>query len=168
MSLTIYEAAGGGPAFIALARAWHARCLADPIVSHAFSHGSHPKHSERLAAYWAEALGGPCDYTASMGNESEVVRMHSGNGEHVEMDERAQACFAEALDDAGLPGDPRLRTTLKAYFRWATQAMSAYPASRQRVPAGLALGRWSWDGPKLSTNAVAAPLSAKIVPKATR
>jgi hemoglobin len=76
-----------------------------------------------------------------------VVRMHSGNGEHVEMDERAQVCFAQALDDAGLPDDPRLRATLKAYFRWATQAMSAYPESEQKVPVGLPLGRWSWDGP---------------------
>jgi hemoglobin len=82
-----------------------------------------------------------------MGNQSDVVRMHSGNGEHVEMDERALVCFAHALDDAGFPDDPRLRTTLKAYFRWATQAMSAYPESEQKVPADLALGRWSWDGP---------------------
>ncbi len=147
MSSTIYEAAGGRQAFIALAHAWHARCLADPIVSHAFSHGYHPKHSERLAAYWAEALGGPAEYTTSMGNQSDVVRMHSGNGEHVEMDERAQVCFAQALDDAGLPKDSRLRAALKAYFRWATEAMSAYPESPQEVPAGLALARWSWDGP---------------------
>jgi hemoglobin len=147
MSVTIYEAAGGREAFIALAHAWHARCLADPIVSHAFSHGFHPNHSERLAAYWAEALGGPADYTASMGDHSGVVRMHSGNGEHVEMDERAQVCFAEALDDAGLPDDPRLRATLKAYFLWATQVMSGYPESPEKVPAGLAFGRWSWDGP---------------------
>ena len=83
--------------------AWHAPCLADPVVSHAFSHGYHPQHTERLAAYWAEALGGPTDYTESMGDESRVVRMHSGNGEHVEMDERAQICFAQALDDAGIP-----------------------------------------------------------------
>jgi len=147
MSLTIYEAAGGSEAFIALAHAWHARCLADPIVSHAFSHGYHPNHSERLAAYWAEALGGPPDYTASMGDQSGVVRMHSGNGEHVEMDESAQVCFAQALDDAGLPDDPRLRATLKAYFRWATQVMARYPKSQEKVPVGLALGRWSWDGP---------------------
>src|SRR5260370_3748118 len=123
MSSTIYEAAGGRQAFIALAHAWHARCLADPIVSHAFSHGYHPKHSERLAAYWAEALGGPPDYTASMGNQSEVVRMHSGKGEHVEMDERAQVCFAQALDDAGLPGAPHLTATLKAHFNCAIQSM---------------------------------------------
>jgi len=144
---SIYEAAGGRQAFVALAQAWHARCLADPIVSHAFSHGYHPQHSERLAAYWAEALGGPAEFTRSIGNESRVVRLHSGNGEHAEMDERAQDCFAHAIDDAGLPDDPRLRSTLKAYFRWATRAMAAYPRSADEVPAGLLLGRWTWDGP---------------------
>ena len=61
--------------------------------------------------------------------------MHSGNGEHVEMDERAQICFALALDDAGLPDDPRLRSTLKAFFRWATDRMSTYPESADDVPA---------------------------------
>jgi hemoglobin len=150
--MTIYEAAGGRQAFLDLAHAWHARCLADPVVSHAFSHGYHPQHSERLAAYWAEALGGPRDYTASMGDESSVVRLHSGNGgPHDEMDERAQVCFAQALDDAGLPADPRLRATLVAYFRWATTRMSTYPRSADDVPAGLALARWSWDGPVSDT-----------------
>jgi hemoglobin len=147
MTQTIYEVAGGRQAFLDLAHAWHARCLADPIVSHAFSHGYHPQHSERLAAYWAEALGGPPDYTETIGNESSVVRMHSGNGEHQEMDERAQTCFAQALDDARLPDDPRLKSTLKAYFLWATQTMSAHPESADHVPNGLALPRWSWDGP---------------------
>jgi hemoglobin len=147
MTQTIYEAAGGKQAFVALAHAWHARCLADPIVSHAFSHGFHPEHTERLAAYWAEALGGPNDYTASMNSESAVIRMHSGNGDHHEMDERAQVCFAQALDDAGLPDNPRLRATLKAYFRWATERMSAYPESADDVPEGFDMARWSWDGP---------------------
>ena len=96
MKPTIYEAAGGYQALVELTRAWHARCLADPIVSHAFSHGYHPQHSERLAAYWAEALGGPADYTSSIGDQSAVVRLHSGNGEHDEMDLRAQICFAQA------------------------------------------------------------------------
>jgi hemoglobin len=147
MEPTIYEAAGGQDAFLRLAHAWHARCLADPIVSHAFSHGFHPRHSERLATYWAEALGGPAAYSATIGDETSVRRIHAGNGEHAEMDELAQACFVRALDDAGLPEDPRLRATLAAYFRWATEAMAAYPRSPEDVPGGLSIPRWSWDGP---------------------
>jgi hemoglobin len=144
---TIFAAAGGTPAFLALAQAWHERCMSDEIVSHAFSHGYHPQHTERLAAYWAEALGGPAAYTAAYGSEATVVRMHSGNGEHVEMDERAQLCFALALDDAKLPDDPELRATLKAYFRWATANMAAFPTSDGGVPDTLPFARWSWEGP---------------------
>jgi len=144
---TIFDAAGGEDAFLRLAHAWHARCLADPVVSHAFSHGFHAQHTERLAAYWAEALGGPPRYSSSMGNETTVTRMHSGNGEHADMDERAQVCFAHAIDDAELPNDPRLRATLTAYFRWAIERMATYPRAADDVPDGLVLGRWSWNGP---------------------
>jgi hemoglobin len=91
-----------------LASAWHTRVLEDEVVSHAFSHGFHPQHTERLAAYWAEALGGPTTYSERYGDESSVVRIHSGNGPHEEMDQRAIACFDRALEDIGLASDERL------------------------------------------------------------
>ncbi|MFC4785522.1 group II truncated hemoglobin [Nocardioides sp. MAHUQ-72] len=148
MEHTIYEAAGGYDALHRLAHAWHERCLADPVASHPFGHpGQHPQHLERLAAYWAEALGGPRDYTATMGEESHVLRLHAGNGEHRELDERAIGCFVAALDDAGLPDDERLRTALTDYFRWGTARMAAHPDSPESVPAGESLPHWSWDGP---------------------
>ena len=72
-----------------LAHAWHARVMADEEMSQEFSHGYRPDHSERLAAYWAEALGGPSLYSDAYGDETSVVRIHSGNGAHEEMDRRA-------------------------------------------------------------------------------
>ena len=113
----MYEAAGGAGGLLALARAWHARVMADEVVSHAFSHGYHPEHSERLAAYWAEALGGPATYTGAYGDETSVVRIHSGNGPHEEMDRRAIACFDQALADTGLAGDGRLRQVAARLLR---------------------------------------------------
>src|SRR5262245_38895435 len=105
---SVYEAAGGDEGLIRLADAWHRRVLADEVVGHAFSHGFHADHTRRLAAYWAEALGGPSTYSERYGDETSVVRLHSGNGIHEEMDRRAIACFDEALEDAGLTGDERL------------------------------------------------------------
>ena len=90
---TVYEAAGGSDGLLRLADLWHARVMADEVVSHAFSHGFHPEHSQRLAAYWSEALGGPTTFSDLYGDETAVVRMHSGNGPHEEMDHRAIACF---------------------------------------------------------------------------
>src|SRR3954465_12503518 len=99
---SVYDAVGGDEGLFRLAGAWHARVMADEVVSHAFSHGFHPEHTERLAAYWSEALGGPAVFSAAYGDETSVVRIHSGNGPHEEMDRRAIACFERALEDVGL------------------------------------------------------------------
>ena len=144
---SLFEAAGGMEGMRRLAAAWHARVMADEVVSHAFSHGFHPQHTDRLAAYWAEALGGSTAYTDAFGDETAVVRMHSGNGVHEEMDRRAIACFDEALEDAGLGADPRLRRALHDYFAWATTvSMARYHQSADDVPDGLRVPRWSWGG----------------------
>jgi hemoglobin len=143
----VYEASGGTGGLLRLAHAWHARVMADDEVSHAFSHGYRPDHSERLAAYWAEALGGPPMYSQRYGDETSVVRIHSGNGRHEEMDRRAIACFDLALEDAGLAADGRLRQVLHDYFAWATTTtMARYHRSADDVPDGLVIPRWSWDG----------------------
>ncbi len=135
------------PGLTQLAHAWHEKVIADEVVSHAFSHGYRPDHTQRLAAYWAEALGGPAAYTRKYGDETAVVRTHSGNGEHEEMDRRAIACFDDALVDSGLAGDDRLRQVLHDYFVWATTTtMSRYHRSEDDVPTGLPLPHWSWDG----------------------
>jgi hemoglobin len=144
---TVHDAAGGDDGLRRLARAWHARVMADEVVSHAFSHGFHPEHSERLAAYWTEALGGPATYSAAYGDESGVVRMHSGNGPHEDMDRRAVACFDQAMEDVGLGDDDRLRQVLHDYFAWATTTtMSRYHHSADDVPDSLSLPHWSWEG----------------------
>jgi hemoglobin len=144
---TVYEAAGGTDGLLRLAHAWHERVMADEVVSHAFSHGFHPDHSERLAAYWAEALGGPTTYSERYGNETSVVRIHSGNGAHEEMDRRAIDCFDLALVDVGLADDDRLGQVLHDYFAWATTTtMNRYDRSAHDVPDGLRIPHWSWEG----------------------
>jgi hemoglobin len=144
---TLFEGAGGMDGMRRLAHAWHHRVMEDEVVAHAFSHGFHPDHTERLAAYWAEALGGPAAYSDSYGDETSVVKIHSGNGEHEEMDLRAIACFDQALVDTGLADDPALRQALHDYFAWATTTtMARYHESADDVPLGLKIPRWSWDG----------------------
>ena len=144
---TVYEAAGGYKGVLKLAGAWHERVMKDEVVSHAFSHGFHPQHTERLAAYWVEALGGPAIYSDQFGDESSVVRIHSGNGLHEEMDHRAIACFDQAMEDVGLSRDERLRRVLHDYFAWATTTtMARYHRSPDDVPDCLDIPKWSWDG----------------------
>ena len=137
---TLYERIGA-EGVTALAQAWHDRATADEVVGHAFSHGVNPDHVQRIAAYWAQAWGGPTDYTDAIGDESMVVRMHSGDGEHVEMDERAEDCFLAAAHDVGLA--PDICDELRAYWRWETVHMNAFPDSDEFVPDGMPFARWS-------------------------
>ena len=77
---TIFEAAGGNDGLRRLAYAWHKRVMADDVVAHAFSHGFHSHHVERLAAYRAETLGGPTTYSDSYGDETSVSKCIVGTG----------------------------------------------------------------------------------------
>ena len=139
---TLFDAAGGSEAVLALANAWHRRCLDDPVASHPFSHGGlHPQHVERLAAYWSEALGGPADFSTSMGEHTAVMRMHACNGPHPELDARTVELFVLAMGDVPVP--ERARPALESYFRRMTELMAAYPAEDgPDVP----FVHWSWDG----------------------
>ena len=72
--------------------------------------------------------------------------MHSGNGPHDEMDQRAIACFDQALVDVGLATTSALRQVLHDYFAWATTTtMSRYHDSADDVPGAadpaLVVGR---------------------------
>jgi hemoglobin len=147
MRPSVYEFAGGEPAFLALAAAHHARCVADPELNHPFSHpGQHPQHVERLAAYWAEVLGGPPVYSDQCGDESFVLRLHAGNGDMTDLGRRFVACFVAAADDAQLPPDAAFRSVLRAYMEWAVAQVLAYESPDRDVPTGLRLPHWSWDG----------------------
>ena len=147
---TIYEAAGGAEVFERLAEATHRRCLADPELNHPFSHSTnHPDHVARLAAYWAEALGGPPTYSTQMGSESHVQRLHAGEGDYTRATSpRFVQCVIDSFDEAGVPDDPKVRRAITSYVTWAaSEPFQAWPDSADDVPDGLHMPRWGWDGP---------------------
>src|SRR3974390_1829305 len=121
--------------------------MADEVSSSASPRGFHPQHSQRLAAYWAEALGGPDAYSGAYGDQTSAMRIHSGNGPHEEMERWAIECSAQAMHDAPLDAAGPLRQVLHDYFAWATTTeMSRYHQSADEVPAGMSIPRWSWTG----------------------
>lgn len=142
---SVYEAAGGGEAFVALARAHHDRCLADPVLEHPFSHPGDPHHVERLAAYWAEVTGGPPGPV----RQTPLQRMHAGNGGGMsDLGRRFVRCFTQAMDDAALPDTPQLREVLRASMEWAVADVLAFAPRGSTVPADLPTPRWTWDSPR--------------------
>jgi hemoglobin len=145
---SLYEFAGGDEAFLALARAHHERCVADPLLNHPFTKEDlNPHHVARLAAYWAEVLGGPHRFSEQLSDHSSMLRLHAGNGPGMlELGPRFVACFVAAADDAGLPADPEFRAALRAYMEWAVADVNEFHDEGASVPSGFGMPRWDWDG----------------------
>jgi hemoglobin len=120
-----------------LAEAWHSRVMADEVVGHAFSHGFHPRHSERLAAYFRSPRG--ADHVLRYLWRRDVGRTDPQRQRPTPgKDRRAIACFDQALDDVGL--NAIVRQTLHDYFTWATTTtMARYHESAADVPDVLSI-----------------------------
>jgi hemoglobin len=135
MTQSLYDQVGGFDTILTLTRRWHALCLDHPVAAHPFEHGLHPQHDERLAAYLAQALGGPKLYTAGYGDETSMQRLHACNDIHIELDEACLALFDQALKDVAIA--PEAAARLSAYFRSATEAQREWASRDAVVPDGL-------------------------------
>lgn len=143
---SMYEFAGGSPAFIALAAAVTERCIADPELSHAFSQNLSARHIDNLAAYWAEVFGGPPSYSNLLGGHSSMLGLHAGQGAPDEWGDRFEACFVAAMDDAELPADQTFRKAMHAYIHWATREVNTYSPPATPVDPDKPMPLWSWEG----------------------
>jgi hemoglobin len=112
---TVFETAGGNDVLRRLAYAWHKRAM-DDVAAHTFSHGFHPSMSSDSPLIGPRYSVADCVYSDSCGDETTVVKMHRGNGEHDEMNRRAIACFDVARADVGLANNNVLRQVLHDYF----------------------------------------------------
>jgi hemoglobin len=101
---------------------------------------------ERLAAYWAEVLGGPPVYSTSCGDQPAVLAIHARNGAEDDLGVRFLQCFTQAIDDAGLPQDGEFRAALRSYMEWAVSDFMRYAPLDAIVPGDVRVPRWSWRG----------------------
>jgi hemoglobin len=141
---TLYEWAGGDPAFARLMAAFYDRVERDPLIAPLFGGTVSAEHREHVTRWWAEVFGGPDRYTRELGGYPHMLAKHLGMGITQEQRHRFVALLSRAADDAALPADPEFRSALVAYAEWGTRlAMGnsqpgAAPAPRAPVP------RWGW------------------------
>jgi hemoglobin len=142
---TLFAFAGGDEAVRALTEALHARCLADPVLNHPFSHPDQdPDHLRHLADYLAEALGGPPRYSGSLGGHSRMLTIHAGQGAEADLGDRFVTCFLQSMDDAGWPDDPAFRAAVREGIERATDEVMSYAPREARVPNALPMPVWGW------------------------
>ena len=140
---TLYEWAGGRPAFDRLTEAFYRRVRKDDILGPVFAHmpEDHPSH---VATWLAEVFGGPADYTDGHGGYAHMLSKHLGLAITEEQRFRWVQLIAQAADEAGLPSDPEFRSAFLAYIEWGTRLALANSAPGADPPPRAPVPRWGW------------------------
>jgi hemoglobin len=140
---TLYEWAGGMPAFERLTAAFYERVRRDELLQALFANmpDDHPRH---VAVWLAEVFGGPSVYTDELGGYTHMVSKHLG----LAISERQRARWVQligvAADDAGLPSDPEFRSAFMAYVEWGTRLALANSQPDADPPPSAPVPRWGW------------------------
>jgi hemoglobin len=141
---SLYEWAGGSPAFARLIDAFYDRVESDDLLSVLFPGGVSRRHREHVTTWWIEVFGGPAGYTAELGGYEAMLDHHRGLAISGEQRLRFVELMSRAADDAGLPGDPEFRAALVGYLEWGTRLAMHNSQPGADVVAHAPVPRWGW------------------------
>lgn len=144
---TLYEWLGGHEVLARVIDRFYQKVPGDPLLAPLFA--SMPKeHFQHVAAFIAEVLGGPADYSAHHGGHAAMIRHHLGKGITEQQRQRWVALLLETADELELPADPEFRSALVAYLEWGSRLAvinSALPADASIDEAPMP--EWGWGVP---------------------
>jgi hemoglobin len=77
---SLYEWAGGTPAFQSLINAFYDRVERDDLLGPLFPGGVTAEHRAHVTVWWIEVFGGPNDYTTGLGGYERMLAHHRDLG----------------------------------------------------------------------------------------
>jgi len=140
---SLYDWAGGQPAFEALTEAFYAKVRQDELLEPLFR-GMDPEHPKHVATWLAEVFGGPPRYTDEHGGYPHMLAKHGGLAITEDKRRRWVNLICDAADDAGMPADPEFRSAFLAYVEWGTRLALANSEPGAEPPPRAPVPRWGW------------------------
>jgi hemoglobin len=141
---TIYEWAGGRPAFERWFDVFYDLVEADALLGPVFGGRVTEEHRHNVTTWWCEVMGGPADYTEHEGGYEHMLEKHRGLAITAEQRLRFVTLLSRAADDAGLPADPELRAALMGYAEWGTRLALHNSQPGAEVAPQAPVPRWGW------------------------
>ncbi len=90
-------------------------------------------------------MGGPADYTASLGGYPAMLAHHRGLAITPEQRRLFVALLSQAADEVELPADPEFRAAIIGYAEWGSRlAMHNSDPNADDVAAEAPVPRWGW------------------------
>ncbi len=144
---TLYEWAGGMPAFEKLFNNFYNKVLADPLLEPVFKHMS-PEHRQHVAHFVAEVLGGPKMYSQKGGSHFGMIQKHLSKHLTEQHRKRWVELLLQTADELQLPDDPEFRSAFVAYLEWGTR-IAVINSNTETVdgPQDIPMPEWGWGVP---------------------
>jgi hemoglobin len=141
---TIYEWAGGRPAFERWLGVFYDLVEADDLLAPVFGGRVTAEHRRAVTTWWCEVMGGPAEYTEREGGYEHMLAKHRELAITAEQRLRFVTLLSRAADDAGLRADPELRAALMGYAEWGTRLAMHNSQPGADVAAQAPVPRWGW------------------------
>jgi hemoglobin len=138
----------GGPAAIrGLFERFYQRVANHELLAPIFA-SMDPKHAEHVAAFVAEVLGGPKDYSSAGGSHAGMITRHLGRKLTQEQRQAWMALLLDTADELGLPDDPEFRASLVGYLEWGSRLAVQNSQEGVEAPDSAApMPSWTWSSP---------------------
>lgn len=143
---TLFEWAGGLPAFEKLTALFYAKVPHDPLLAPLFVDLS-PEHASRVGHFIAEVFGGPPLYTQERGGHPAMIHEHLGRHLTEPQRRRFFDLLCESADEAGLPSDPEFRSAFVAYLEWGTRIAVVTSQQSADENPDTPMPQWGWGVP---------------------
>jgi len=140
---TLFEWAGGMPAFERLTEVFYARVKEDSVLGPVFAQMA-PDHPKRVAHFIAEVLGGPTQYTAERGGHPTMISHHANRVLTEFQRARWVRMLCESADEVGFPSDPEFRSAFVAYLEWGSRIAVLNSQPGAKLSADQPMPKWGW------------------------
>jgi len=139
---SIFDLAGGAPAFERLTSRFYGKVKADPLLSPLFESFT-VDHARHVAIWLGEVFGGPRRYSEEQGGHRMVLERHGGLNLRPDQKERWVDLMLETAREV-LPDDAELQARFADYIRWGAQiAVTASQPGFQIERVG-SVPKWDW------------------------
>jgi hemoglobin len=141
---TVYEWAGGTPAFERWLNAFYDLVEQDKLLAPLFGGSVSREHRENVIAWWSEVMGGPASYTKQHGGYEHMLARHRGVDITPERRLHFVTLLSTAADRAGLPADPEFRAAIMGYAEWGSRLALHNSKPGAEVVERAPVPRWGW------------------------
>jgi hemoglobin len=140
---TLYDWLGGMASLDALTVRFYERVRENEILAPVFARMG-PDHPHHVAAFLAEVLGGPTEYSQRHGGHPHMIRQHLER--HLSQAQRREwvGLLLDTADELKMPDDPEFRSALVGYLEWGSRLAVINSQPGATVDQHAPMPRWGW------------------------